>query len=118
MKLQWVQLCQCKSMNPPFSNHLMVFLRRIPHKFLVGIKKHPLMAKPDAPLIAFVNARAGSRSGVELAAILYRSLGLSQVVRGVGSRIIANLGALGAITQLDSPAEYECITQRGKCIFP
>jgi hypothetical protein len=38
-------------------------------------------AAPDTPLLVFINAKSGGNLGARLAAILYRALGYSQVVR-------------------------------------
>ncbi|KAF6254714.1 diacylglycerol kinase accessory domain-containing protein [Scenedesmus sp. NREL 46B-D3] len=52
---------------------------RVAPEFLRGTKKDALYDTDEAPLIVFINARSGGRVGPELAGVLSRALGSSQV---------------------------------------
>eukprot|EP00882_Tetradesmus_deserticola_P003858 GHRQ01004082.1.p1 GENE.GHRQ01004082.1~~GHRQ01004082.1.p1 ORF type:complete len:207 (+),score=69.47 GHRQ01004082.1:229-849(+) len=52
---------------------------RLAPEFLQGTKKNAVYDTAEAPLIVFINARSGGRVGPELAGVLARALGSSQV---------------------------------------
>ena len=52
---------------------------RIDPTYLKGTKEYVGPELPETPLIAFINAKSGGKVGPALAAILFRSLGQSQV---------------------------------------
>jgi hypothetical protein len=59
------------------SNYLN--LNRVAPEFLQGTKQDAVYDTDEAPLIVFINARSGGRVGPELAGVLARALGRSQV---------------------------------------
>ena len=52
---------------------------RFPPEVLEGTKDKPVYDVAESPMIAFINARSGGRSGPELLTSLHRALGNAQV---------------------------------------
>jgi len=84
---------------------------RIPPIYLQNTKVYIGPQFPDTPLIAFINAKSGGKVGPQLATILFRSLGQSQVFdvtkhhpRDVLSALFKNL--IEAEAQGDTEAAY------------
>lgn len=57
----------------------LVHMHRIAPEFLHGTKLDAEFDTDEVPLIVFINARSGGRVGPELAAVLARAVGSSQV---------------------------------------
>lgn len=68
--------CICLPVHPEDS---VMCLCRIAPEYLAGTKPQAAFETDESPLIVFINARSGGRVGAELAGVLARAVGSSQV---------------------------------------
>jgi len=71
-----------------FTDSLASITCRVAPEFLAGTKPEASWDVDVTPLIVFINARSGGRVGPELANVLSRSLGRSQVTTSIVSSLL------------------------------